>query len=98
LFLQAEAIVRGWGTVYAKALFESGITISFTATGNASDVAKYIAEAPDAKFIGDAEARVKAIITQKYYVMCGFQGFKDWTEWRRTGYPSFFEICSFNFR
>lgn len=89
-FLQAEAVVKGWGTGDAKALFESGITTSFTATGNASDVAKYIAEAPDAKFTGDAEAKVKAIITQKYYAMCGFQGFESWTEWRRTGYPTFF--------
>ncbi len=22
--------------------------------------------------------------------MCGFQGFESWTEWRRTGYPTFF--------
>ena len=89
-FLQAEAVVKGWGTGDAKALFESGITTSFTATGNASDAAKYIAEAPDAKFIGDAEAKLKTIITQKYYAMCGFQGFESWTEWRRTGYPTFF--------
>ena len=33
---------------------------------------------------------MKAIITQKYYAMCGFQGFEAWTEWRRTGYPTFF--------
>jgi len=89
-FLQAEAAVKGWGTGDAKALFESGIITSFTATGNANDAAKYIAEAPDAKFTGDIEAKVKAIITQKYYAMCGFQGFESWTEWRRTGYPTFF--------
>ncbi|OOG16058.1 hypothetical protein BWD42_21985 [Sphingobacterium sp. CZ-UAM] len=89
-FLQAEAVVKGWGTGDAKALFESGITTSFEATGNANDAAKYITEAPDAKFTGDAEAKVKAIITQKYYAMCGFQGFESWTEWRRTGYPTFF--------
>jgi len=89
-FLQAEAVVKGWGTGDAKALFESGITTSFTATANASDAAKYIAEAPDAKFTGDTEAKLKAIITQKYYAMCGFQGFESWTEWRRTGYPTFF--------
>jgi len=32
---------------------------------------------------------IQAIITQKYYAMCGFQGFEAWTEWRRTGYPNF---------
>ena len=30
---------------------------------------------------------IQAIITQKYYAMCGFQGFEAWNEWRRTGYP-----------
>ncbi|WP_312186352.1 SusD/RagB family nutrient-binding outer membrane lipoprotein [Sphingobacterium sp.] len=89
-FLQAEAVVKGWGTGDAKTLFETGITASFTATGNANDAKKYIADAPDAKFEGDVEAKVKAIITQKYYAMCGFQGFESWTEWRRTGYPTFF--------
>ncbi|WP_265714669.1 SusD/RagB family nutrient-binding outer membrane lipoprotein [Sphingobacterium sp. InxBP1] len=89
-FLQAEAVVRGWGTGDAKVLFESGITTSFAATGNANDATKYIAQAPDAKFEGNTEAKVKAIITQKYYAMCGFQGFESWTEWRRTGYPTFF--------
>ena len=90
LFLQAEAVVRGWGTGDAQSLYSAGITESFKATGNAADAAKYIADAPDAKFTGDVEAKVKAIITQKYYAMCGFQGFEAWTEWRRTGYPSFF--------
>jgi len=32
--------------------------------------------------------QIKAIITQKYYAMAGFQGFEAWTEWRRTGYPN----------
>jgi hypothetical protein len=32
---------------------------------------------------------IRAIITQKYYAMCGFQGFEAWTEWRRTNYPEF---------
>ncbi|MGY0039632.1 SusD/RagB family nutrient-binding outer membrane lipoprotein [Pedobacter sp. NJ-S-72] len=38
------------------------------------------------------EAKIKAIITQKYYAMCGFQGFEAWTEYRRTGYPDFLVI------
>jgi len=90
LFLQAEAIVRGWGSGDAQSLYRAGITESFKATGNEGDAAKYITDAPDAQFAGDVEAKVKAIITQKYYAMCGFQGFEAWTEWRRTGYPTFF--------
>lgn len=91
-FLQAEAVVKGWGTGNAEALYKAGITSSFEATGNTADAANYIAKAPDAKdfAIKSATDKVKAIITQKYYAMCGFQGFEAWTEWRRTGYPTFF--------
>ncbi|MEN5057973.1 SusD/RagB family nutrient-binding outer membrane lipoprotein [Sphingobacterium kitahiroshimense] len=90
LFLQAEAVVKGWGSGDAKALYESGITSSFKATGYATEAANYIAKAPDAVFSGNADSKVKAIITQKYFALCGFQGFESWTEWRRTGYPTFF--------
>lgn len=93
-FLQAEAVARGWtngvGTTTVT-LYTKGIQASFTAVG-AGDATAYIATAPDgaAALIGGTEAQIKAIITQKYYAMCGFQGFEAWTEWRRTGYPNFF--------
>lgn len=92
-FLQAEAVARGWATGNVTTLYEAGISASFAATG-AGDATTYIATAPDgivaltgATTVND---KVKAIITQKYYAMCGFQGFEAWTEWRRTGYPTFF--------
>jgi len=91
-FLQAEAVARGWASGNVTALYTAGITASFTATG-AGDPTTYIATAPaglqaltTAVTVND---RVKAIITQKYFAMCGFQGFEAWTEWRRTGYPTF---------
>ncbi|WP_158799714.1 SusD/RagB family nutrient-binding outer membrane lipoprotein [Pedobacter sp. L105] len=95
-FLQAEAVVRGLATKGdASTLFQAGITASFIATGlQATDAAAYIAAAPDAlpafNAAGSTEDKIKAIITQKYYSMNGFQGFEAWTEWRRTGYPTFF--------
>jgi hypothetical protein len=92
-FLQAEAVARGWATGNVTALYEAGITASFTATG-AGDPTTYINTAPDALpaliAATSVNDKVKAIITQKYYAMCGFQGFEAWTEWRRTGYPTFF--------
>jgi len=92
-FLQAEAVARGWATGNVTALYEAGITASFTATG-AGDPTTYINTAPDGLPALTAAAtvddKVKAIVTQKYYAMCGFQGFEAWTEWRRTGYPTFF--------
>jgi hypothetical protein len=38
---------------------------------------------------GNPETRLEYIITQKWFAMCGNQGFEAWTEWRRTGYPRF---------
>jgi hypothetical protein len=89
-FLQAEAVARGWATGSATTLYTQGIQASFTATG-AGDATTYTATAPDGlKALTTAVTvndKVKAIITQKYYAMCGFQGFEAWNEWRRTGYP-----------
>jgi len=93
-FLQAEAAARGWAPGNVTALYKAGIAASFAATG-AGDPTTYMATAPDglAALTGAGSTvndEVKAIITQKYYAMCGFQGFEAWTEWRRTGYPDFF--------
>ena len=37
---------------------------------------------------GTVAQKVQFIITQKWFAMCGNQGFEAWTEWRRTGYPN----------
>jgi len=86
-FLQAEAVARGWLPGDAKALYRQGITASFTAYNVAQR--NYISNVVDAFPATGTEAQVKAIITQKYFAMCGNQNFEAWTEWRRTGYPSF---------
>jgi hypothetical protein len=91
-FLQAEAVARGWAgaSTGLQALFNQGITTSFLADKlSVAQATAYIATAPDAKLPGNLAGNIRAIITQKYYAMCGFQGFEAWTEWRRTGYPTF---------
>lgn len=92
LFLQAEAVARGWATGDAKALYDNAVEASFTTLGlSAAQAATYLGQAAIAyPTAGTVAAKVEAIITQKYYAMCGFQGFEAWTEWRRTGYPTFF--------
>lgn len=90
-FLQAEAAARRWTTGDAITLFRAGIRSSFTAYSVTGDSA-YLASAPDAQFPADVAGRVKAIITQKYFAMCGTQGFEAWTEYRRTGYPTFLVV------
>jgi hypothetical protein len=89
-FLQAEAVARGWATGNVDALFKAGIKASFDALGlSSADYNTYITTAPDAQLPADLAGKIRAIITQKYYAMNGFQGFEAWTEWRRTGYPNF---------
>lgn len=94
LFLQAEATARGWAAGNLTMLFQSGITESFRATGIEAEAPAYIQNAPDAQLPGSVEGNIAAIITQKYYAMCGFQGFEAWTEWRRTGYPTFLVVSA----
>jgi Starch-binding associating with outer membrane len=89
-FLQAEAVSRGWGQGSAAALFTAGINASFATDGIPDSAASYLLNAPDAQFPAATSAQLQAIITQKYYAMCGSQGFEAWTEWRRTGFPNFF--------
>ena len=89
-FLQAEAAARGWATGDVRTLFEGGIKASFDALGiSATAYNTYITTAPDAQLPADREGQIRAIITQKYFALNGFQGFEAWTEWRRTGYPTF---------
>ncbi|MET1053800.1 MAG: SusD/RagB family nutrient-binding outer membrane lipoprotein [Pedobacter sp.] len=89
-FLQAEAVARGWASGSVTALFTSGVTSSFTSVGlTAAQATAYLAAAPAAQLTTDPADQIKKIITQKYFSMCGFQGFEAWTEWRRTGYPDF---------
>lgn len=89
-FLQAEAVARGWASGDVRALFEAGIKASFDALGlSAADYEAYVAAAPAAQLPADAAGQIRAIITQKYFALNGFQSFEAWTEWRRTGYPDF---------
>ncbi|RAJ03925.1 SusD-like starch-binding protein associating with outer membrane [Chitinophaga skermanii] len=91
-FLQAEAVAKGFLDGNASTLFTQGIDASFAAYGvSTADATAYKTDAAVAKYPGTTVAEnVKAIITQKYFAMCNNQSFEAWTEWRRTGYPTFF--------
>lgn len=105
-FLQAEAIVRGWVGGDAQRLFIDGITASFldktwvNAYDTTADSALsiYLHDAYWAHFPtgGSTEQKLRHIITQKWFSMCGNEGFEAWTEWRRTGYPDFFVVSATN--
>jgi hypothetical protein len=96
LLLQAEAVARGWGTGDDAALYSSAIDASFEAYGitDATEITYYKDSTnwgvyPTAGSISD---KVRHIVTQKWFAMCGNQGFEAWTEQRRTGYPDFLVI------
>jgi len=92
-FLQAEAIARGWGSGFtAASLYEQGIRASFDYVGESDAAATALLQQPGVAYTGGAvEEQVEQIITQKWLSFSGTQGFEAWTEYRRTGYPSFIE-------
>jgi hypothetical protein len=93
-FLQAEAVVRGWGTGDAGALYANGIRSSFSYWGLTDAAATTYLGRPGVVYpaAGSTEAKIDAIITQKWASMDGTQNLEAWTEWRRTGYPDIFQI------
>ena len=94
-FLQAEAAARGWtgGAGNASELYAQGIRASLDYVGDDVDAATALLQRPGVAYPagGSVEAQVEQIITQKWVSFSGTQGFEAWTEFRRTGYPSFIE-------
>ncbi|MFT2007287.1 SusD/RagB family nutrient-binding outer membrane lipoprotein [Pontibacter sp. 13R65] len=97
-FLQAEAAARGWtnGTGNASELYAQGIRASFNYLGeNVAGVDALLQNQSVAYPVGaPVEEQVDRIITQKWLSFNGTQGFEAWTEYRRTGYPSFIELSA----
>ena len=93
LFLQAEAVARGWMAGNAKTLYEDGIKANYFAYGLSTTQYNLYMAGPYTKpaypTAGTIANQIEAIITQKYYSMCGNQGNEAWVEFRRTGFPSF---------
>ncbi len=84
LFLQAEAVARGWMTGDAAALFQQAITASFDTYG--LDVTGYAGLEFPATGLSD---QLKAIAVQKWLAMTNTQNIEAWTESRRFDYPLF---------
>lgn len=95
-FLQAEAVLRGWGTGNVEQLYDDAINISFLHWGlTQAAFNTYIAQSTVAyPAAGSTEQKLKAILTQKWVSMNGTENMEAWTEWRRTGYPDFFAISA----
>lgn len=92
LFLQAEAIARGWLTGDDQQTYTDAITEAFADYGITGDTVLFYLGQPAIAYpaAGTTEQKVEAIITQKWISMNGQEGSEPWIEWRRTNYPTFF--------
>ncbi|MFH1118449.1 MAG: SusD/RagB family nutrient-binding outer membrane lipoprotein [Bacteroidota bacterium] len=94
--LQAEAIIRNWGTGDAKALYDAAITAEFARKGLAGQEVALIAadgvyEYPSE---GSFDDQLKAIIMAKWAAFAGSQCTEAFFETNRTGYPEVSSIPS----
>ena len=91
LFLQSEAVVYGIIAGNAQALYEQGITASFSTLGvpNAATAAATYYSQPIANVSWAASTdKVQAIINQKWTALNGYGNLEAYAEYRRTGFPS----------
>lgn len=96
MFLQAEAIQRGWLPGSAQAAYESAVRESFKWLGvpNATSAADaYLASATNADW-ASASNKVSLIVSQKYIALCGIDPLEAWSDHRRLGVPAVSTIIS----
>jgi len=91
LFLQAEAVQRGFLPGNAAALYQSAVEESFRLLGvanYATAAATYTAQAGDATNFAGSSNKIKTIITQKWAALNTIDPVESWSDWRRLGIPS----------
>ncbi|MFN3754598.1 SusD/RagB family nutrient-binding outer membrane lipoprotein [Flavobacterium sp.] len=90
LFLQAEAVQRGYLNGTAKNLYESGITESYKLLGlsSAQASAYYNQSINLVGWNASGGNQIEAIINQKWIALNGINGGETWIENTRTGFPS----------
>lgn len=96
LFLQAEAVQKGFIVGDAKSLYVSAVTQSVTYLGGSTeDAATYLSQtsAPLVNFT-ESTNPLQTIITQKWLALNGVSPMTIWTDYRRTGYPSFLHFTA----
>jgi len=93
LFLQAEALQFGYITDPSKtsagtpaALYNAGVTASFTYLGVSGDAANYLTQNPYPTG-GTAAQQQEAIINEKWKSLAVYGALEAFNELRRTGFP-----------
>jgi hypothetical protein len=91
LFLQAEAVQRGFMAGNAKQLYQDAVLASFQfdkVPNAAAAAATYLAQAdPDVNW-DLATDKIKIIITQKWFALNSINVLSVYNDYRRTGYPN----------
>lgn len=97
MFLQAEAIQRGWLPGSAQAAYEAAVVESFSWLGISGAAATAAAYYNDPGNVisnyatvaaGTTDQKVKFIVNQKYLSLCGINNMEAWTDWRRLAVPA----------
>jgi hypothetical protein len=91
LFLQAEAIERGFlagdaNTTYRDAVRESFRILGVTNANSAADT--YIAQSSASVNLLNSSNRINTIITQKWAALNTYDPVESWTDWRRLTIPA----------
>lgn len=96
LFIQAEAANRNLTTDNAQALYESAVTQSFLYMGLTSGAAaSYLAQSiENVNYESAGTKKLQVILTQKWAALNGIAPVEIWTDYRRTGFPSFLHFSA----
>ncbi|SEO09899.1 SusD/RagB family nutrient-binding outer membrane lipoprotein [Mucilaginibacter sp. OK283] len=87
LFLQAEAIERGYLAGSAATMYKSAVAASFTFLG-APGAADYTSQNNASTNYAVATDKIKLIITQKWAAMNSVDPLESYSDWRRLGIPT----------
>jgi len=88
LFIQSEAVVRGYITGDAKSLYNAAVAQSFIHMGFvAQEDTAYVNQNTNATNFDKANDKIGLIITQKWVALDGVAPIEIWTDYRRTGFP-----------
>lgn len=90
LFIQAEAAQRGLIPGSAKTFYESAVTQSFVYMGLPSGTAiNYLGQQYNTVNYDGSSNKLQLILTQKWAALNGVAPVEVWTDYRRTGFPTF---------
>jgi hypothetical protein len=90
LFVQAEAVIRGYITGDAKALYNAAMTQSCIYMGlTAADATTFLAQDKSTVNFDGAPNKINLILMQKWVSLNGIAPVEIWTDYRRSGIPNF---------